>query len=66
MIHGERDRVVPARFGRALFELAPEPKQALFVPDGDHNGLFSHPEVVGAVVAFVRERVPAGGAAAQE
>ena len=66
LIHGERDRVVPTKFGRALFDLAPEPKQALFVPGGDHNGLYSDPEVMRAVMAFVRDRVPAGGAAAQE
>ena len=65
LIHGERDRVVPARFGRALFELAPEPKQALFVPGGDHNGLFNRPEVAAAVVAFVRDRVPADGSLPQ-
>ena len=61
LIHGERDRVVPADFGRELFELAPEPKQALFVPGGDHNGLFNNPKVVSAVMAFVRDRVPARG-----
>ena len=65
ILHGERDRVVPVRFGRALYELAPEPKHAVFVPGGDHNGLFSHPEVVAAVIAFVREQVPAGSSPPQ-
>ena len=37
----------------------PEPKQALFVPGADHNGLFNHPEVISAVIAFVREQAPA-------
>ena len=59
IIHGERDRVVPTRFGRRLFELATEPKQALFVPAAAHNDLFDQPEVIDAVMAFVRERVPA-------
>ncbi len=59
ILHGERDRVVPVRFGRELFELAPEPKRAFFVPGGDHNGLFNHPEAIAAVIAFVREQVPA-------
>ena len=63
IIHGERDRVVPTRFGRELFELAPEPKQALFVPGADHNGLFNHPEVISAVIAFVREQAPGRGSA---
>src|SRR5215470_6129911 len=26
-LHGERDRVVPIRFGRALFDAAPQPKE---------------------------------------
>ncbi len=59
ILHGERDRVVPIRFGRDLLERAPEPKRAVFVPGADHNGLFNRPEVVAAVIAFVRERVPA-------
>lgn len=36
VMHGERDRVVPIRFGRALFEAAPEPKEARWFPDGTH------------------------------
>ncbi|MGF1608840.1 MAG: alpha/beta hydrolase, partial [Kiloniellales bacterium] len=43
VVHGERDRVVPARFGKRLYELAAEPKEALFPPDGDHNGLLEDP-----------------------
>lgn len=59
LLHGENDRVIPVRFGRRLFEQAPEPKQALFVPDGDHNDLFDYPEVIDAVLAFVRQRASA-------
>ena len=39
MIHGDADRVVPVRFGRRLFEAAPEPKTAHFVPGAGHNDL---------------------------
>jgi fermentation-respiration switch protein FrsA (DUF1100 family) len=59
LLHGENDHVVPVRFGRRLFDEAPEPKQALFVPDGAHNDLFDYPEVIDAVMAFVREWAPA-------
>ena len=31
VIHGERDRVIPSRFGRRLYEAAPEPKEALIL-----------------------------------
>lgn len=35
--HGDRDRVVPIRFGQRLFEAANEPKQWLLYPGCDHN-----------------------------
>jgi hypothetical protein len=38
VLHGGRDTVIPPRFGRALFEAAPEPKQFVFVDDADHAG----------------------------
>ena len=40
IIHGEKDRVVPWKFGRALFDLAPEPKSFLSVPLASHNNLY--------------------------
>jgi fermentation-respiration switch protein FrsA (DUF1100 family) len=61
ILHGERDRVVPVRFGRRLFELAPEPKRALFVPDAGHNDLFNRSEAIAAVMAFVEARGAPGG-----
>ncbi len=45
-----------------VFELASEPKAALFHPQAGRNDLFDYPEVVERVIAFVREQVP--GAAA--
>ena len=63
VVQGEADRVIPVRFGRQMFELAPEPKSALFQPGAGHNNLFDYPEVVARVIAFVWEQVPgpAGG-----
>lgn len=58
VVHGEADRVIPVRFGRRVFELASEPKAALFHPRAGHNDLFAYPEVVERVIAFVREQVP--------
>jgi uncharacterized protein len=40
ILHGDRDRVVTVRFGRALFDAAPEPKESWFVPQARHG---SHP-----------------------
>jgi hypothetical protein len=39
ILHGERDRVVPIRFGRALLAAAHEPKEGWFSPDAGHYDL---------------------------
>lgn len=53
VVHGERDRVVPFALGRKLFAAAPEPKQALWVPDGHHNDLHAHGGVLATVIEFI-------------
>ncbi len=52
LIHGERDNVVPIRFGRRLYEAAPEPKRALFLATAGHNDLYNH-GVAAAVIEFL-------------
>jgi len=44
VIHGEMDDIVPLRFGRAVFEAAPEPKQWYEVKGAGHNDV----ELIGA------------------
>ena len=39
VMHGERDRVVPIRFGRALFDAAPEPKEFWVARESGHENL---------------------------
>jgi uncharacterized protein len=39
ILHGERDRVVPIRFGRALFEAAPQPKEFWSAKEAGHETL---------------------------
>jgi fermentation-respiration switch protein FrsA (DUF1100 family) len=39
VMHGGRDRVVPIRFGRALFDAAPEPKEFWAAAEAGHEGL---------------------------
>ncbi|HEX3535902.1 MAG TPA: alpha/beta hydrolase [Stellaceae bacterium] len=39
ILQGERDRVVPIRFGRALLAAAHEPKEGWFSPDAGHYDL---------------------------
>ena len=40
VLHGERDGVVPVRFGRKLYAAAVEPKEALFIAEAGHNNLY--------------------------
>jgi fermentation-respiration switch protein FrsA (DUF1100 family) len=56
VMHGERDRVVPVRFGHALFAAAPEPKEGWFSPEGGHEDLarFGGLDVV---FDFIKRRV---------
>ncbi len=42
VIHGEEDTVIPPKFGRRLFEQAPEPKQAHFLLEALHNDLLDY------------------------
>jgi fermentation-respiration switch protein FrsA (DUF1100 family) len=56
VLHGERDRVVPVRFGRALFDAAPEPKEGRFVPAAGHEDLARYGGL-DVVVAFIERRL---------
>lgn len=42
IVHGERDRTIPIRFGRRLFEAAAEPKRAAWLPAAGHNDVYDH------------------------
>jgi fermentation-respiration switch protein FrsA (DUF1100 family) len=55
-LHGERDRVVPARFGHALFAAAPEPKEGWFPPAGGHEDL-ARLGALEVVFDFIKRRV---------
>ena len=55
-LHGGRDAVVPARFGQALFDAAPEPKESWFAPDAGHEDLARF-GALDEVVAFIERRL---------
>lgn len=57
VIHGDRDPTVPQKFGRRLFDAAKEPKEALYVDGGNHNGLMDRAEVAEAISRFLAERM---------
>ena len=56
VLHGEHDRVVPVRYGRALFEAAPEPKEGWFAPEAGHEDLARYGSL-DVVVAFIERRL---------
>jgi fermentation-respiration switch protein FrsA (DUF1100 family) len=62
IVHGERDEVVPVRFGRALFAAASEPKEAMWLPGAGHAVIGQY-AVDAAVVDFLKRRgvAPGGG-----
>ena len=37
--HGDRDEIIPLKLGRSLFEVAPEPKWFVEIPEAGHNDL---------------------------
>jgi hypothetical protein len=56
VIHGEQDRVVPVRFGRALFDAAPQPKELWLAREAGHEDLVRY-GALEAVLDFLRRHV---------
>ena len=40
LIHGQRDRIVPWKFGKILFDHARKPKEHFSIPEASHNNLY--------------------------
>lgn len=59
VVHGERDRTTPIRFGRMIFDAANDPKQGVFIPEADHNNLMQH-GLAETTMEFL-EKLPAEG-----
>jgi fermentation-respiration switch protein FrsA (DUF1100 family) len=38
--HGDNDKIVPIRLGRALYDAAPNPKEFVVIPGAGHNDTF--------------------------
>lgn len=55
ILHGERDRTVPTRFGRDLYAAAVEPKDALWLANAGHNDVLDFTEARERVLAFLTE-----------
>jgi fermentation-respiration switch protein FrsA (DUF1100 family) len=57
ILHGARDLLVPAAQGRALFGLAPEPKEIAIFPHGGHWDLYNH-GALSRMLAFLEKYLP--------
>lgn len=55
VMHGEKDRVVPFRFGQKLYEDAAEPKRGWFPLSADHATIFDQ-EALRRVLMFIDEQ----------
>jgi uncharacterized protein len=62
-IHGERDSIIPAKLGRALYEAANEPKTWFPIPGADHNDLpwMGGKTYLDGIQEFLQRQVWAGG-----
>lgn len=56
VIHGERDNVVAARFGKRLFAAANEPKEAEFIRNAGHINLYNF-GAANRVINFIRKHL---------
>lgn len=56
ILHGGRDRIVPIRLGRALYERAPEPKEGWFAPEAGHGNLAAF-GALDAAIAFLKRHL---------
>jgi len=54
VIHGERDRVVPWKFGKILYDRARDPKEHFSIPEASHNNLYDF-GVVRKVIDFMEK-----------
>ena len=55
IMHGERDSVIPIRYGRELFQAASEPKEAKWFADGNHTN-FDEFGGAAAVLDFLKRQ----------
>ena len=55
MIHGDRDNIIPMKFGQALYDATPQPKEWLTIHGAGHNDLpwASGPEYLDGLEQFL-------------
>lgn len=56
-LHGERDEIIPMKFGSQLFDAAPEPKIWKNITTAGHNDLFEHGAAT-IIAEFLSQHIP--------
>ena len=54
ILHGEKDNVISFDLGKKVFNAAPEPKEALFIQNANHNNLYEF-DVFKKIIDFVED-----------
>ena len=53
-VHGEKDSVVPWKFGKRLYDVAPQPKELLLIENANHNNLYEF-GASNAIIKFIEK-----------
>ncbi|MFQ5630232.1 MAG: alpha/beta hydrolase, partial [bacterium] len=59
MLHGKNDSIVPFHLGKKLFEVAPQPKSFVEIPDAGHNDVYvvGGPKFYAVIKDFIAKAV---------
>jgi fermentation-respiration switch protein FrsA (DUF1100 family) len=52
VIHGIKDEIIPFELGQRLFDTATQPKERLWLPEGNHNDILNDESAARAVREF--------------
>ena len=54
VLHGLRDKIISIKFGKRVFNSAPKPKEALYIPNAGHNNLYEF-DTYKKVISFLKQ-----------
>ena len=54
VLHGLKDKIISIDFGKRVFNSAPKPKQALYIPNAGHNNLYEF-NIYKKVISFLNQ-----------
>ena len=54
VIHGKKDKIISIEFGQKVFNSAPEPKEAFYIPKAGHNNLYEF-NLYKKIINFLRQ-----------